>query len=100
MGAQLLRHASAKLVLALSPVSAVPTRTHRTAAMWRVDPVLNRLLHHGVKSFSKAPVFGTNLITLLDHLHGLGFGDGIQATQTAGTGRDHRVGRQLQAVFG
>jgi hypothetical protein len=41
-----------------------------------------------------------NLITLLHHLYRLGLGDRVQPTQAAGAGRDHRVGRQLQTVFG
>jgi hypothetical protein len=68
--------------------------------MWWVNPVPDGFLHHGAKGCSEAPVFGANLITLLHHLYRLTFGDRVQPTQAAGPGRDHRVGCQLQTVFG
>ena len=77
MGKHLLWNASAELALALAPITAVPARTHRAAAVRWVDPVSNGLLRHGIQTFGKATVFGTDVITLLDHLHGLGFGDRI-----------------------
>lgn len=86
LAAQLLRHASAEFVLALAPVTAVPARAHRTAAMRRINPVLDGFLNHGIQSFGKAPVFGTDLITLLDHLHGLGFGNSVQTTKPLAPG--------------
>ena len=68
--------------------------------MWWANPVPDGFLHHGTKGFSEAPVFGANLITLLHHLYRLAFGDRVQPTQAADAGRNHRVGCQLQTVFG
>ena len=65
-----------------------------------VNPVPDGFLYHGAKGFGEAPVFGANLITLLHHLYRLAFGDRVQPTQAAGPERDHRVGCQLQTVFG
>src|SRR5262245_19129863 len=91
-----LRDSPAEFTLALAPIPTVSPGAHRTAPVWRVDSVPNRVLHHGVQCLGEAPLLAAHLVSLLDHLHSLRLRNRVQPTGPACPGRDPGVRRQVQ----